>query len=94
MKLADYKGRPYRLEFKGRTKFGDKAKLAFLDGSKEFWVDAALIANEREGSASSSNGSSRSQGRACAECGKSGALVADLEDGLFKHYRCCDIPPG
>lgn len=32
-------------------------------------------------------------GRVCAECGRGGALVADLEDGLLKHYRCCDIPP-
>lgn len=32
-------------------------------------------------------------GRVCAECGRGGKLVADLEDGLLKHYRCCDIPP-
>lgn len=30
----------------------------------------------------------------CADCGKPGKLVQDLEDGLMKHYRCCDIPPG
>ena len=29
----------------------------------------------------------------CAECGKGGSLVADLEDGLMKHRRCCDLPP-
>jgi hypothetical protein len=29
----------------------------------------------------------------CAECGRPGELVADLEDGCLKHYRCCDIPP-
>ena len=28
----------------------------------------------------------------CAECGKSGELIQDLEDGLMKHERCCDIP--
>lgn len=32
-------------------------------------------------------------GAVCAECGRSGELVADLEDGMLKHYRCCDIPP-
>lgn len=32
-------------------------------------------------------------GDTCAECGRGGALVEDLEDGLMKHYRCCDIPP-
>ena len=40
-----------------------------------------------------SGGGRASGGRVCAECGKGGALVADLEDGLLKHYRCCDIPP-
>ncbi len=39
-----------------------------------------------------SNGSNRG-GRVCAECGKGGALVSDMEDGLMKHYRCCDMPP-
>ena len=34
-----------------------------------------------------------SGGERCAECGKRGPLVADLEDGLMKHYGCCDIPP-
>lgn len=29
----------------------------------------------------------------CAECGRSGELVRDLEDGLMKHYNCCDIAP-
>jgi hypothetical protein len=29
----------------------------------------------------------------CAECGRGGELVADLEDGLLKHPRCCDIAP-
>lgn len=32
--------------------------------------------------------------RACAECGRGGALVQDMEDGLMKHYGCCDMPPG
>jgi hypothetical protein len=29
----------------------------------------------------------------CGECGRPGELVRDLEDGMLKHYRCCDIPP-
>ncbi len=32
-------------------------------------------------------------GNVCAECGRPGRLVCDLEDGLSKHYNCCDIPP-
>lgn len=31
-------------------------------------------------------------GAVCAECGTSGELIRDLEDGLMKHRRCCDIP--
>ena len=34
------------------------------------------------------------QGGRCAECGRKGVLVRDLEDGLLKHINCCDIPPG
>lgn len=29
----------------------------------------------------------------CADCGKSGELVRDLEDWLMKHRHCCDIEP-
>lgn len=32
-------------------------------------------------------------GAVCAECGKGGRLVADMEDGQMKHYSCCDMPP-
>lgn len=42
-KTAQYKGRTYRLLYIGQTKFGRRAKLGFTDGSKEFWVDAALV---------------------------------------------------
>jgi hypothetical protein len=44
-------------------------------------------------------GASRSSSRrsrsynVCADCGRGGRLVRDLEDGLLKHYNCCDIPP-
>lgn len=29
----------------------------------------------------------------CAECGRSGELVRDLEDGMMKHRHCCDMAP-
>lgn len=32
-------------------------------------------------------------GGVCAECGKGGELVQDLEDGSMKHRSCCDIEP-
>jgi hypothetical protein len=69
MKTATYKGRVYRLEYVGATKFGRRAKLAFLDGSKEFWVDAAAV---REGGGSSYTPSARRGGgrvRTCSQCG-------------------------
>lgn len=28
----------------------------------------------------------------CAACGRGGHLVEDMEDGLMKHYSCCDMP--
>lgn len=86
-KTATYKGRTYRLVFIGDTKFGRRAKLAFMDGSKEFWVDASTVSEG--GSSSGSRG-----GNVCGECGRGGRLVRDLEDGQMKHYNCCDIPPG
>lgn len=40
---ANYKGKSYRLLFAGKTKYGQKAHLAFSDGSKDFWVDLSLV---------------------------------------------------
>lgn len=31
-------------------------------------------------------------GPVCAECGKTGELILDHEDGAMKHRNCCDIP--
>lgn len=38
-----YKGKKYEMEYLGETKFGYRAKLKFLDGTKEFWVDGNLV---------------------------------------------------
>lgn len=38
-----YKGRQYRLTWEGKTKYGQRAKLEYLDGSKEFWVACEAI---------------------------------------------------
>ena len=56
-RYAAYKGKTYRLEFLGETKFGKRAKLSFLDGTKEFWVAAELV---RETSAPASTMSCQS----------------------------------
>ena len=37
---AIYKGKPYNLLYKGKTKYGERAHLQFLNGTKDFWVDA------------------------------------------------------
>lgn len=66
--VCQYKGRSYRLLWKGQTKFGLKAKLAFMDGSKEFWVDLSLVSYAPT---SSPSGSSRSRGgNRCENCGE------------------------
>lgn len=41
----------------------------------------------------SNGGGDRGTGRVCAACQRPGRLVCDMEDGLYKHYNCCDIPP-
>jgi uncharacterized protein (TIGR02996 family) len=41
--LAEYKGRTYRLLWCGPTAYGERAKLEFLDGTKQFWVDGGSI---------------------------------------------------
>lgn len=41
--VAEYKGRKYRLLWIGDTKYGRRAHLQFFNGSKDFWVDAALV---------------------------------------------------
>ncbi len=66
MKTAQYKGRKYRLLFKGKTKIGQKAKLGFFgDESKEFWVDADKI---EEVASTRGKGFGR---RTCPYCGDS-----------------------
>lgn len=40
---ATYKGKPYILVWEGETRRGRACKLAFSDGSKVFWADAADV---------------------------------------------------
>lgn len=42
-----YKGKPYKVLYYGPTKFGQRARLQFFDGSKDFWVDASLVSPGR-----------------------------------------------
>ena len=49
---AMYKGRAYRCLFLGATKFGRRAHLQFMDGSKDFWVAANLVTEGGQASTS------------------------------------------
>lgn len=49
VRIATYNERKYRLLYLGNTKFGQRAQLAFLDGSKEFWVDAEKVQVHADG---------------------------------------------
>lgn len=72
--ICTYKGRTYRLLWSGTTQYGQRCKLGFMDGSKEFWADAASVSNIRDGSSEdSTTGRRRSRSGRCRECG--GALT-------------------
>lgn len=44
MRIAMYKGREYRIEYLGPTKYGRRARLSFLTARyKSFWVDAERV---------------------------------------------------
>lgn len=79
---ALYKNRTYRLDWVGSTKYGRRAKLSFMDGSKTFWVNAGLI-TELSGNHSS--------GEMCAECGdRVGVVDAPDSSGIMaKVCRRC-----
>lgn len=72
MQTATYKGKKYRLEFMGETKFGKRAKLGFMDGSKQFWVSAADVSNVQEAdtaAAAAKRAGVRGGMYRCPECG-------------------------
>lgn len=64
---AEYKGRSYRVKWAGKTKFGERANLEFLDGSRNFWVPLSMVT----ASSSSAGKRSRREPRSysCDECG-------------------------
>jgi hypothetical protein len=49
-RCAEYKGRKYRLLWLGKTKYGFRAHLAFMDGSKDFWCDGNAVLECSSGS--------------------------------------------
>lgn len=81
---AIYKGRPYRLLGSGKTKFGERAHLAFLDGSKDFWVSLGAVTLGAPQRASGSGISGRLRPGECG-CGEDlGGMVRRIPGG----YAC------
>lgn len=78
MEIAVYKGRKYKLVWRGQTKYGERTKLAFFDGSKEFWVSSDLVTV-----GSSGQSYRRSSRYLCPQCGN----PADGGDGA-PGYMC------
>lgn len=53
--VVTYKGHQYHLVWSGSTKYGDRSKLRFLNGGKEFWVDSSLVTSGAPNQSSSSS---------------------------------------
>lgn len=77
-RTAKYKGRTYRLLFMGKTKHGQRAKLAFMDGSKEFWVEASAVIETKGGGSTPT--ASRSGGR------RTGCACGSIEGEYYDWY--------
>ena len=43
VKYAIYNGKRYDIEYIGQTKYGERAKLKFTNGTQTFWVDVGKI---------------------------------------------------
>jgi hypothetical protein len=74
----------------GETKTETVGRILFSGNG----VVLATIAGGNKTATTATPRAGKPGGRVCADCGRSGRLVRDLEDGLMKHYNCCDIPPG
>jgi hypothetical protein len=89
------------LRIQGDAASGQSVQVKRKDGTSEsktvgkvLWSGNGITLATIAGNESSSSGGSRSSGRnCCSACGKPGKLVCDVEDGLMKHYNCCDMPP-
>ena len=53
---VQYKGRSYYLVWSGPTRYGERAKLQYLDGTKEFWVNADEVSSRGTGGRSRCRG--------------------------------------
>ncbi len=78
---VDYKGHRYNLLWKGATKYGERAKLEFRDGTKQFWVDACLVSEPRQhtgrGTCEHCGEQCNPKYRTCFECSHGGQSFYD-----------------
>lgn len=77
-RTCTYKGKAYRLLYIGQTKFGRKAKLSFMDGSKEFWVDASQVTEGGSIRTASRPSSSRNPRTGCS-CGSRDGMIQETD---------------
>jgi hypothetical protein len=41
--VGTYKGKKYKILYRGQTKFGNRTHLAFFSGEKDFWVPSENV---------------------------------------------------
>jgi hypothetical protein len=76
MRVGTYKGHNYKLLFIGETKYGRRAHLAFIDGSKDFWVNAGDVTITDQ--------------RVCVDCGRVIPLWSREDRCRECHGEWCD----
>lgn len=84
------------IKTQGDVKAGDTVTVSKRDGTTDtVMIEKVIFKNEDITICSIKKKDSHQNGdRVCAECGRNGKLVHDMEDGMLKHYNCCDMPPG
>ena len=83
-KVVSYKGHNYKLLWRGSTQYGERAKLEFMDGSRQFWVAANLVGTaEVEDDRAPKTESQRRDAptKRCFECGRQVTYQECLENG-------------
>jgi hypothetical protein len=83
------------IKVQGKVEIGAKVNVRKKSGEEKIETVTAIVF-EGGGVCICAIAANQTEGRSrnvCGECGRPGKLVQDLEDGIMKHYGCCDIPP-
>lgn len=103
--LVRYKTGKYRVGYAGPTKFGERAKLEFLDGSKSFWTDLSKVSlyvaakdastaseyRSKTGGRSGGRGGGNRTGGICDECGEPRRNLRPKQDMSGIWGRVCGV---